>query len=342
MKKRAHLLVITSLFFFQAYSQLSPIDVAESTLKVNAFGEEAFYYGFAEGDQLIFNFEEVKGKELKELEIIELPSSSKFMDYKTAKIENKIIRINKTAIYKFRFANSAMAGRICKFKIQRQPANESSINFDPAVSWRTIYDTVTRTVQEKYLMSSIYKPVSLIPTSSSYINGGRVAAFGMGKSRILFPVVLPKNTVEWFYQFSSFRDEESANRAKSSMNLTGQLMQLINPGKWVSIGVELLKIPPGADYCDIYLLDYPNSILFEDKKEYSYYPLGTRKNFTSGVVKLPPSNLSNLFLGIKNPDAGVGIHVTLEVTAITLEEEWGSRDVIKYDISSRQEAYLHQ
>ena len=32
------------------------IDIAESTLKDGAFGEEVFYYGFAEGDQLIFNF----------------------------------------------------------------------------------------------------------------------------------------------------------------------------------------------------------------------------------------------------------------------------------------------
>jgi len=42
-------------------------------------GEEVFYYGFTEDDQLVFHFEEVNGKELKGLEIIELPSSSKFM-----------------------------------------------------------------------------------------------------------------------------------------------------------------------------------------------------------------------------------------------------------------------
>ena len=40
------------------YSQ-TPVDVAESTLKVGILGEEIFYYGFAEGDKLIFNFEEV-------------------------------------------------------------------------------------------------------------------------------------------------------------------------------------------------------------------------------------------------------------------------------------------
>jgi hypothetical protein len=45
------------------------------------------YYGFAEGDQMIFSFEELK--ELKESEIIEMPTSSKFMDYKSIKFTNK-------------------------------------------------------------------------------------------------------------------------------------------------------------------------------------------------------------------------------------------------------------
>lgn len=47
----------------------TPVDIVENTLKVAPQGEVVFYYGFAEGDQLIFNFEEVNGKELKELEI---------------------------------------------------------------------------------------------------------------------------------------------------------------------------------------------------------------------------------------------------------------------------------
>ena len=89
-------------------------------MKVPPQGEEIFYYGFAEGDQLIFNFEEVNGKELKEFEIMFMPSKSIFMDYKTKKIENKILTISETGIYKFRFTNAnILSGRVCKFKIQR-------------------------------------------------------------------------------------------------------------------------------------------------------------------------------------------------------------------------------
>ena len=58
-----------------------PVDVVETIFKIGGLGEEVFYYGFEEGDQLVFNFEEINGKELKELEISEFPSSSKFMDF---------------------------------------------------------------------------------------------------------------------------------------------------------------------------------------------------------------------------------------------------------------------
>ena len=95
------------------------IDVAESTLKVSGMREEIFYYGFDEGDQILFNFEEINGKELKEIEITEYPTSTKFMDYKSIKITNKIINVTSKGIYKFRFTNSAISGRICKYKIQR-------------------------------------------------------------------------------------------------------------------------------------------------------------------------------------------------------------------------------
>ena len=111
------------LFAFQLNAQ-NPIDVDERTFKIGPFGDEVFYYGFAEGDQVIFNFQVVKGKALKEVEVAEFPASSKFMDYQSKKIENKRLTISKTGIYTFRFSNSAMNGRVCKLKIQRNILTE--------------------------------------------------------------------------------------------------------------------------------------------------------------------------------------------------------------------------
>src|SRR6187551_3935705 len=115
------LLICGLLFVAASYGQ-KPIDIAESSIKVGIKAEEEVYFGFAEGDKLIFSFEEAGGKEMKEIEIIEMPSSSKFLEFKTSKIENKTINIARTGIYKFRFANSAILPRVCKYKIQRIPA----------------------------------------------------------------------------------------------------------------------------------------------------------------------------------------------------------------------------
>ena len=117
-------------------SAQEPIDVAEIAVKVSAKGEEELYYGFAEGDQIIFSFSEADGRDVKEVEIIELPSNSKFQDIETKEIKNKIIKVTKKGIYKFRFYNSALLkSRICKVKIQRIPKNADLVDFNTGVKW---------------------------------------------------------------------------------------------------------------------------------------------------------------------------------------------------------------
>ena len=330
---------VFGLTTFTTFGQ-TPIDVADNTLKIGGFGEEVFYYGFAEGDQLIFNFQEVNGKELKEVEIIELPSSSKFMDYKTKKIENKTINITKTGIYKFRFSNSAIAGRVCKFKIQRIPASDETKNFNTSVYWKTVYDTTYTTVQEKYLIKKEFKPISIVPTTEYFINSGSNATFKGGKSRITFPVTLPKNTQEWYYVFSASREKSDIDKAKGSFNLVGQLSTLIDQTGALNFGVDMLTKPPGGNICDVYLLDFENSRLFEAKEAYQYMTSGTRENIKSGVVKMTGGSGQAYYIGIKNPDSMYGIQVAIEVVAIVLEEEWGTRDVQKMNVTSRQVPYL--
>lgn len=132
-----------------SYSQES-IEVCEKTIKVSALSEEIFYYGFAEGDKIVFSLEEINRKEIKEVEIAEYPQSIKFSDFKTKKIESKQIVVNKKNVYKFRIYNSSLGSRICKIKVQRIPSNENSTNFNTTVNWiekqETSYNTYTKEV----------------------------------------------------------------------------------------------------------------------------------------------------------------------------------------------------
>lgn len=339
MKKVLLFLLIPFIFSFHLAEQ-TPVEVAESTLKISGMGEEVFYYGFSEGDQIIFDFEEVKGKELKEVEIIEMPSSSKFMDYKVNKIQNKTINVTKTGIYKFKFSNSAVSGRICKFKIQRIPASEETKNFNTNVYWKTIQDTTFTMVQEKYLVRKEYKTVTLVPTSEFFINSGSNATFNGGKSRISIPVSLPRNTKEWYYIFTASREKADVEKTKAAFNLSGELTNLIDQTGALNFGLDMLTKPPGGNVCDIYLLDYNNRGLFEAKAAYNYALTGTRQNIKSGIVKVIGGAGQTWYLGIKNPDDLYGIEVAIEVVAIILEEEWGVRDVQKFKVSTREEAYL--
>lgn len=116
---------------------IEPILVLENKFKLN--GEEEFYIAFEKGDKIIFDFTEEKGKTVKEVEIIELPTTSRFQDYKTLNISNKVINVSSRGLWMFRFKNATT--RICNVKIQRIPADETKISFDTGWHYEYIKDT---------------------------------------------------------------------------------------------------------------------------------------------------------------------------------------------------------
>lgn len=195
----------------------TPITLSESTFKMGGLEEKEFYFGFCEGDELIFDFKETNGKELQEIEISEYPATSKYSEFQTSKIENYRLKVSKTGIYKLRLLNSALRKRVCKYKIQRIPSSEETISFNSNVLWKTNNDTIYTAVQEKYLVRSEYKPITIVPIAEYYVNSGSNAMFKGGKSRITFPVNLPNNTIEWYYVFSAAREEEDIKEARSTL-----------------------------------------------------------------------------------------------------------------------------
>ena len=134
------------------------------------------------------------GKEMKEIEIVEMPSSSKFLEFKTSKIENKTINVARTGIYKFRFANSALLPRVCKYKIQRIPAGPATQNFNTTVYFDEYNDTTYTNEIETF-----------IDRSDTVINNFQDRTIKVnpltapGSSKVTFNFVLPENTVAWSY-----------------------------------------------------------------------------------------------------------------------------------------------
>ncbi len=138
MKNKILIVMLMFLFPFATFGQ-DAVDVTDQTIKIK--GDEELYFGFAQGDKIIFNFREIDNKEFKEIEIVEYPNNSKFSDFKTSKIENKTLTVTKQAAYIFRFKSGGVGGKICKVQIQRIPASEATRDFNTTINWITKQDT---------------------------------------------------------------------------------------------------------------------------------------------------------------------------------------------------------
>lgn len=124
---------------------IEPIVVTEQTVQIN--GEQRFFFAFETGDEMILDLSMVKGKFIKEFEILVYKGSTKFQVLKIEALKRKKIRVFERAIYEFRI-KSGGAKRIY-FKIERIPHSSARIDFDTYVEWRTITDTIRRNYSEK-------------------------------------------------------------------------------------------------------------------------------------------------------------------------------------------------
>lgn len=163
------------------------------------------------------------------------------------------------------------------------------------------------------------KVVQVLTPQTFYLNGGTRATFD-GKSRTYINFQLPKNTVEWYYSFTTKKNENSS----STIGLLSQLTQLYDPTGMTAIATNAILTPSGAGVCDIYLLDKSNIFKFIEKVDnwggsFSYVVNGSRTNYKNGTVQINDILSGNWYLGFKNPSATEGISITIEVVAIVEE-----------------------
>lgn len=340
MNNLTFLLLSVGLFSTKLFGQTT-IDIAENTLKVGGLGEEVFYYGFAEGDQLIFNFQELNGKELKEVEIIELPSSTKFMDYKTVKIENKVLNITRTGIYKFKLSNSALGGRICKVKIQRIPASDGTKNFNSSVYWRTVQDTTYTPTEEKYLIKSdtiaqeIYSSIPQI-SSTNALNGN--------KNFQVVDFVLPENTISWSFYIGTGNagrteyDRARTNFAKSAAATVSKIPGYGPMAALALTGVSYFNKVQGEDNVKYWFIRDANNVsLFNAGQSFMQYKKGDVINEAS-QMKSPLTG--KIYLALLNDNTVDPIIVTIKVVAVQIKQQWGKRTVQIMKVSKLEVPYL--
>ena len=286
-----------------------PVEVADLTLKVGGLSTEELYYGFAEGDEIVFSFEEVRGKDLKEIEITELPSNSKFMDFKSKLITEKRIKVRKASVYKFSFRNTAVSGRICKVNIMRVPATEGLAHFITDWEWQAVLDTTWVPYTQDSLVG--YDTLRFKETVKELLSKERVddliidktqrvhSYFNPSSSKTHLRIDLPPVKKEKYYEEEILAwaywlgvGEEANEAYKKNVATMGELASGVattfgSPLAGLAVGAIAVLFAPtmGEDVEYWFVQDYSNVEAFISSKELSM--VEAMASFNSAIERVP-------------------------------------------------------
>lgn len=316
----------------------TPITVAENTVKVPSTQEESFYYGFAEGDQVLFDLEVQNGKELSVLEIVSMPSKTIFMDYKTQKITHKVLTITETGIYKFRFANSNLfAGRVCKFKIERIPANEGTKRFNTTVYHRTIYDTLRYTEPVRFFVKSDTTVRDILDKNIQVHS-----LLSSKPSKEVVAIALPTSTIAWAYYIGVGEDgrkvyKDATYALRNNINRTTNRAAANTPLAALVLGENsYLQYLSSGERINYSLTDAPNATLFLQGMPFEYFKRAKLANDFDRV----PLVQTNLALCFTN-ESVLPIFLNVKVVALVVDGIYETKLIPRLNITSHQEMYLN-
>jgi hypothetical protein len=333
-------LFLIGIFTITALNAQTKISLLESTKKISPISEENIFIGLHAGDVLIINIEELNSKELKEIELLEYPSNSKFLDYKTPRIANKQIAISNTGIYKIRIANSAVSGRVCKINLDRIPA-ENTQNFNTTVYWKTVIDTTFYTEKEEYLISTdttftdFYSSTAFI-SSQNALNGN--------KNSQIISFDLPANTKSWsFYIGTGNEGKAEYERAHKQFISSASKAALQIPGygpmaALALTGVSYINQVQGSDNVKYWFLSSVDDVQrFNSDIAFYQYKKGDVVN-EAAQMKSPLKG--RVYIALLNDNTIDPINVIIKATAMIVKENWGEKEVQKMKTTTAEVPYL--
>lgn len=301
------------------FPQQPPITVSEQTIKVN--GDNEFYFGFSKGDQIIFELEVIKGKNVKEVEILEYPNTSKFFEYKATKISGKKLKVNKTAIYKFRLKGGGIGTKICRAKILRVPASKETVDFNTSVKWKTRKDSTYETRYRKVLTKVDTQAIQVIDRVERVHSTTNLS----NSNRSQFNVQLPSNErsqlrtseiIGWAYWFG-VGDEGLAQyeeeKKKYLKEQSASIGAMIDPIAGLALGAyAMLAKPPTGDNVHYWITTYINEQAYSIASGNSVTASGRVTDITQGGFTVTFDNDNTLN----------GINVSVKITAIKVTKTY--------------------
>lgn len=336
-----------------AYAQ--PVSVAELTLKLPSGYERELYYGFAAGDEILFLFNEVEGKKIKEVDVSAWPNQLRYADYETAGGREQRITVPATGVYRFRFRNTAALGeRVVQVSIRRRPADEQRRMFDTNVQWEERQDTFYRkgnrewpgwtdhveVRSRKILTRSDTSAVTLLEkTERIHSRSGMLYGGNTAEVRFRLPAnqYLPdrnnpmsvSEVISWAY-WIGVGDEADRSYQEANLKALGQLADL-------AAGLKVVTTSSG--YGALALLALKGVTMFSNppKGDNVRYTLWNDKgkalekgNSIVAYKRVEAPLQGDFLLQLENDNVVDGINVTVKVLAIIHQKQWRMEDYTVY------------
>lgn len=325
------------LIFNLSFSQ-TPIIVTESTIILDLEQTKELYFSFAEGDEVVFDMEMVKGKHIKEISVVEIPANTLLTEFKTTGIKDKRIQIRKKSVYKFRFYSSSLTRRVCKIKIYRIPANESIKNFNTNWKWDIVRDTTYTSYKEDSLVG--YQTIKYKDTVRQlketkleeimlFEKLQRVHSYwNPNPSRTYLRVDLPninnsinrdERLIAWSYWIGVGQEGTDAYKEnmKSVSNLVSNIADVYYQSPLVGIAIGTvtdLMIPNiGQDIQYHFIKDFNDVTNFLNQQNFKQFDQG------KGVAAFGRSEIikqGTFYIGLYNDNNRLGIDVDVKVLAV--------------------------
>ncbi len=325
---KPHLFI--SLFFITFFTYSQNID---ETVRLHPKEEKEFLLAANIGDDINITLEKKEGGKL-DISLHEYNGERIFIENKTKKFWTKVTsELKSVYIVKVENPNKKESSFNLKVTV------DSHDNLPVKLAYKIVNDT-TYGEPTKRLKKVDSLETQSLQNEKFYLNSWSNSIVKGGKNRVIFPIYLPENTEEWFYVFSASRNENDIKNTLTSFSLASELTGMINSKKSLAGSVTSLSTPPGADICDVYILDETNVKLFTEKEEFEYKIDASRENYKSGLVQVKEDYGSKVYLGINNPDNIHGIHVGIEVVAVVKVQKEIEENYRKPTITTKRVPYI--
>ncbi len=317
---------ITILFVFILTSLYSigqdTIDVVEKTIKISGLSREIEYYGFADGDKVIFNLTVENRKDIKDVTISEYPFSVKFADHTTEKVQNKILNVSRNSVFVFEYYNSNLSGRTIKVKIQRVPKSENTKFFNTNIKWINKVDTTYSARENTYLVNSDTSIIDVIDSKARVHSQTNTD----NPNKTIVDFTIPNNTIKWTYWIGVGEEGEQAfQKDQVNFSKTGtKIIGSINPLAGLAFGLIAMSHANVGENIKYYFLPTWEDVQkFKSGQEFMQFKTGNVVT-DFGLMNYETKKNEKYYIGLENDNTMQGIDVNVKILAIVVNNKYNT------------------